>query len=157
MKSYSENKALRIHSYFARTFLYGSGLASTIEDLESTHEQFSLSSEQLRKKLNEKIKKSIQANPFLVALHLVYDHNSLDGNDSLFLNRSDIASTEVGRFASYWSNRNGQLTTLTVTEEMLADSSPMTSRCIPAEQSLPRHRGCPRWTLAALVRSAPVY
>jgi methyl-accepting chemotaxis protein len=125
MKSYSENQALRIQSYFSRTYLSGSGLASSIEDIKITHSQLSSSSEQLRTTLNDKVKNAIQKNPFLLALYVVYERNSLDGEDSRFLNRSDIASTDSGRFASYWTNRNGQVSTLSVTEEILANSAPM--------------------------------
>ncbi|MHC8304829.1 methyl-accepting chemotaxis protein [Pseudomonas sp. PB3P13] len=125
MKAYSENQALRIQSYFSRTYLSGSGLVSSIEDIKITHSQLSSSSEQLRTTLNDKVKNSIQNNPFLLALYVVYERNSLDGEDSRFLNRSDIASTDSGRFASYWTNRNGQVSTFAVTEEILANSSPM--------------------------------
>lgn len=125
MQAQVESQALKVQSYFLRVFLYGQGVASKIAEQKQTHLKLSDDNELLRADLHIQVKKSIESHPWLLALYAVYEPNALDGVDRNYHGRADIGSTESGRFASYWFNKHGQTSTLPVTEEMLANASPM--------------------------------
>lgn len=125
MQAQVKSQTLEIQSYFLRSFLYGQGVASNIAEQKKTHLQLSTDNERLRANLHEQVRKSIASHPRLLALYAVYERDALDANDDSFRGRADIGSTDEGRFASYWSNKNGAASTLAVTEKMLANTSPM--------------------------------
>lgn len=125
MQAQVESQTLKIQSFFLRTFLYGQGVSTKIAEQKITHLKLSTDNERLRADLHEQVRKSIASHPWLLALYTVYEHDALDSNDKSYAGRADIGSTDIGRFASYWSNKNGEVTTLPVTEEMLANASPM--------------------------------
>jgi len=56
---------------------------------------------------------------------LVAEPNALAGDDVAFANRTDLGSNEQGRFAAYWAQRDGSLSSLAVTEAMISDATPM--------------------------------
>ena len=125
MKAYSENQSLKIQAYFIRAFLYGSGLADQLAQYKTDARQYSLTSEQLRSLLHVQIKKSLTNNNSLLSMYAVYERNMLDGNDANFLNREDVGSIDSGRFTSYWTRRNNEVSQLQTAEETMNDTSPM--------------------------------
>lgn len=92
--------------------------------------------------LNQQIKAALQANPQLLSLYLVSEPSALAGDDAAFAQRTDLGSNEQDRFAAYWAQRDGNLSTLAVTEAMIADptlkrdGSPFKARYNCPKQSL---------------------
>lgn len=125
MKAYSDNQSLKIQAYFIRAFLYGGGVVNQLSQYKKDANQYSLSSEQLRNLLHLQIKQSLASNNSLLSIYTVYEKNRLDGNDSHFLHRQDLGSIDSGRFSSYWTRRNGEVTQLQTAEEAMNDTSPM--------------------------------
>ena len=125
MKAYSENQSLKIQAYFIRAFLYGNGLANQLAQYKVDAMQYSLNNEQLRSLLHEQTKKSLAGNNSILSIYAVYGRNTLDGNDASFLNRADVGSIDSGRFSSYWTRRNGEVSQLQTAEEAMSDTSPM--------------------------------
>lgn len=125
MKAYSENQSLKIQAYFIRTFLYGGGVVSQLSQYKTDASKYSLSHEQLRNMLHDQVQKSLANNNSLLSIYAVYERNKLDGDDNNFRNREDVGSIDSGRFSSYWTRRNGQVTQLPTLEETMNDTSPM--------------------------------
>ncbi|WP_371918933.1 methyl-accepting chemotaxis protein [Pseudomonas sp. 02C 26] len=125
MKAYSDNQSLKIQAYFIRAFLYGSGLAEQLAQYKTDATHYALDHEQLRRLLHEQTKKSLAGNHSLLSIYAVYERNTLDGNDARFLNRADLGSIDSGRFTSYWTRRNGEVSQLNTAEATMHDTSPM--------------------------------
>ena len=82
----------------------------------------------LREDMTRQVKTSLEANPNLLGLYLVFEPNALDGKDELFIDQAELGSNDKGRFSLYWSQATpGKLESESMTEELLGDSSPMAS------------------------------
>ncbi|EJN25481.1 methyl-accepting chemotaxis protein [Pseudomonas sp. GM79] len=125
MQSNGEIQALKIQAYFIRSYLYGSGVAEQIKKQRELGNHFAITTEQSRDSLNQQIKLALATNPNILSLYVVFNNDALDGQDKKFVGRTDLGSTDSGRFASYWIRKEGAINALTVTEKMISDTSPM--------------------------------
>ncbi|MGB6215615.1 MAG: methyl-accepting chemotaxis protein [Pseudomonas mandelii] len=125
MQSNSEIQALKIQAYFIRSYLYGAGVAEQIKKQRELGNKYAVTMEQSRDSLNQQIKMALATNPNILSLYVVFNNDALDGQDNKFAGRSDLGSTDSGRFSSYWIKRDGVVNPLAVTEQMISDTSPM--------------------------------
>nr|WP_285887612.1 methyl-accepting chemotaxis protein [Pseudomonas sp. BJa5]MDL2428407.1 methyl-accepting chemotaxis protein [Pseudomonas sp. BJa5] len=125
MKSQGQIQTLEIQRYFLRNFLYGSGLARQFSSQIHQAQKTGQDPSQIRSDLHRQIGEALKDKPDLLALYVVYEPNSMTGIDAPFANRRDLGSTDSGRFSSYWLQRDNELSQLAVTEEMIANTSPM--------------------------------
>lgn len=125
MKAYAENQSLKVQAYFIRAYLYGGGVIAQLSQYKTDASKYSLSHEQLRHLLNEQVRKSLASNSALFSIYAVYERNKLDGDDASFVSRKDFGSIDSGRFSSYWTRREGQVSQLITTEKDMADTTPM--------------------------------
>ncbi|BBP82938.1 chemotaxis transducer [Pseudomonas sp. Pc102] len=128
MQARGELQALRIQRYFMDTYQYGKGFSRQVLFLKDQAEKRFLDAFDLREDMTRQVKTSLEANPNLLGLYLVFEPNALDGKDELFIDQAELGSNDKGRFSLYWSQATpGKLESESMTEELLGDSSPMAS------------------------------
>ncbi|WP_350446340.1 methyl-accepting chemotaxis protein [Pseudomonas solani] len=126
MQARGELQALRIQRYFMDTYQYGKGFSRQVLFLKDQAEKRFLDAFDLREDMTRQVKTSLEANPNLLGLYLVFEPNALDGKDELFIDQAELGSNDKGRFSLYWSQSTpGKLESESMTEELLGDSSPM--------------------------------
>ena len=124
MQARGELQAIRIQRYFMDAYQYGNGFSRQILFLKEQAEKRFLDAFDLREDLTRQVRTSLEANPSLLGLYVVFEPNALDGKDELFTEQGELGSNEKGRFALYWSQATpGKLLSETMDENMLADSS----------------------------------
>ncbi|WP_301150695.1 methyl-accepting chemotaxis protein [Metapseudomonas otitidis] len=124
MQARGELQAIRIQRYFMDAYQYGKGFSRQILFLKEQAEKRFLDAFDLREDLTRQVRTSLEANPSLLGLYVVFEPNALDGKDELFNEQGELGSNEKGRFALYWSQATpGKLLSETMDEKMLADSS----------------------------------
>ena len=124
MQARGELQAIRIQRYFMDAYQYGKGFSRQVLFLKEQAEKRFLDAFDLREDLTRQVRTSLEANPSLLGLYVVFEPNALDGKDELFNEQGELGSNEKGRFALYWSQATpGKLLSETMDEKMLADSS----------------------------------
>ncbi|MBH3426235.1 HAMP domain-containing protein [Pseudomonas alkylphenolica] len=118
-------QALTIQRYFMAAYQDGLNLSREVLRQRSQLQKLNVGGQALRDALNQQVKESLQANPQLLSLYLVFEPDQLSGDDASFVGRAESGSNERGRFATYWAQRGGSLSTLAVTEDMISDATPM--------------------------------
>ncbi|MCY1515717.1 Methyl-accepting chemotaxis protein McpU [compost metagenome] len=118
-------QALTIQRYFMTAYQDGLNFSRQVLQQRRQAQKLQLDAQALREELNQQVKDALQANPQLLSLYLVFEPDALDGSDALFANRAETGSNEQGRFATYWAQRDGKLSTLAVAEGMISDATPM--------------------------------
>ncbi|MDX1369292.1 MAG: methyl-accepting chemotaxis protein [Pseudomonas sp.] len=105
---------------------YQEGLGFTRQALQLRHlaHQQRWQPQQLRSALNEQVKEGLQANSQLLSLYLIFEPDALDGVDADFAGQSILGSNENGRFAAYWAQRDGQSSSMAVSEALISDRTP---------------------------------
>lgn len=125
LRARGELQAIRIQRYFMDTYQYGKGFSRQILFLREQAEKRFLDAFDLREDMTRQVRSSLEANPGLLGLYLVFEPNALDGKDELFTDQPDLGSNERGRFALYWAQPTaGQLESEAMSEELLDDSTP---------------------------------
>ncbi|CDM40848.1 methyl-accepting chemotaxis protein [Ectopseudomonas oleovorans] len=125
LKARSELQAIRIQRYFMDAYQYGKGFSRQILFLREQAEKRFLDAFDLREDLTRQVRSSLEANPALLGLYLVFEPNALDGKDELFADQPDLGSNDAGRFALYWAQPTiGKLEAEAMTEELLGDTTP---------------------------------
>ena len=123
LQARGELQAIRIQRYFMDAYQYGKGFSRQILFLRDQAEKRFLDAFDLREDLTRQVRSSLEANPSLLGLYLVFEANALDGKDELFTEQAELGSNEQGRFALYWSQaKPGELEAETLPESMLADT-----------------------------------
>ncbi|MCY1353794.1 Methyl-accepting chemotaxis protein McpU [compost metagenome] len=125
MEGEGKVQALTIQRYFLSAYQDGLNFSRQVLQDKRLAQKLQLDGQLLREDLNQKVKESLQANPQLLSFYLVFEPDALDGSDALYANRTELGSNEVGRFSAYWAQRDGQLSSLAPTEEMISDTTPM--------------------------------
>lgn len=99
-------------------------LASSAEFQKSNTEDNFGDSEELRTALDEMVRKAVLDFNSIQGAYLVFQPDSLDGEDSNYVGAKYVGSNEVGRFASYWTTAdNGENVVANVlTEQQIVDS-----------------------------------
>nr|WP_010483886.1 methyl-accepting chemotaxis protein [Pseudomonas sp. S9] len=120
LKSRGELQAIRIQRYFMDSYQYGKGFSRQILFLREQAEKRFLDAFDLREDLTRQVRTSLEANPAILGLYLIFEPNALDGKDELFSDQAELGSNEKGRFSLYWSQSTpGQLESETLPEEDL--------------------------------------
>ncbi|MDP2746668.1 MAG: methyl-accepting chemotaxis protein [Pseudomonas sp.] len=123
LQARGELQAMRIQRYFMDTYQYGKGFSRQILFLRDQAEKRFLDAFDLREDLTRQARSSLEANPSLLGLYMVFEPNALDGKDELFAEQTELGSNDQGRFSLYWSQpKPGQLESETMSEEMLSDT-----------------------------------
>ncbi|ERI50822.1 hypothetical protein N878_07840, partial [Pseudomonas sp. EGD-AK9] len=125
LQARGELQAIRIQRYFMDAYQYGKGFSRQILFLREQAEQRFLDAFDLREDLTRQVRTSLEANPALLGLYLVFEPNALDGKDELFADQAELGSNDAGRFSLYWAQPTpGTLESESMPEEMLADATP---------------------------------
>jgi methyl-accepting chemotaxis protein len=110
LQARGELQAIRIQRYFMDTYQYGKGFSRQILFLREQAEKRFLDAFDLREDLTRQVRSSLEANPSLLGLYLVFEPNGLDGKDELFTEQAELGSNDQGRFSLYWAQaKPGQL------------------------------------------------
>jgi methyl-accepting chemotaxis protein len=124
LKARADLQAIRIQRYFMDAYQYGKGFSRQILFLREQAKKRFLDAFDLREDLTRQVRTSLEANPSLLGLYLVFEPNALDGKDELFADQPNLGSNDAGRFSLYWSQPTpGQLTSEAMPESLLADST----------------------------------
>ncbi|MCY1264295.1 Methyl-accepting chemotaxis protein McpU [compost metagenome] len=124
LQARSELQAIRIQRYFMDNYQYGKGFSRQVLFLKEQAEKRFLDAFDLREDLTRQVRTSLEANPEILGLYLVFEPNALDGKDELFVDQAELGSNDKGRFSLYWAQPTpGKLVAEAITEEMLADNS----------------------------------
>ena len=125
LKARGELQAIRIQRYFMDAYQYGKGVSRQILFLREQAEKRFLDAFDLREDLTRQVRSSLEANPSLLGLYLVFEPDALDGKDELFADQAELGNNEAGRFALYWAQPTaGQLEAEAMSEELLGDTTP---------------------------------
>jgi methyl-accepting chemotaxis protein len=124
LQARGELQAIRIQRYFMDAYQYGKGFSRQILFLREQAEKRFLDAFDLREDLTRQVRTSLEANPALLGLYLVFEPNALDGKDELFADQAELGSNDAGRFSLYWAQPTaGALESESMPEEMLADAT----------------------------------
>ncbi|XHF39325.1 methyl-accepting chemotaxis protein [Metapseudomonas boanensis] len=124
LQARAELQAMRVQRYFMDNYQYGKGFSRQVLFLKEQAEKRFLDAFDLREDLSRQVRTSLEANPDILGLYLVFEPNALDGKDELFVDQAELGSNDKGRFALYWAQPSpGKLESEAITEEMLADTS----------------------------------
>ena len=123
LQARGELQAIRIQRYFMDAYQYGKGFSRQILFLRDQAEKRFLDAFDLREDLTRQVRSSLEANPSLLGLYLVFEPNALDGKDELFAEQAELGSNDQGRFSLYWAQpKPGELTSESMNENMLNDT-----------------------------------
>ncbi|NQD93927.1 methyl-accepting chemotaxis protein, partial [Pseudomonas sp. CrR25] len=123
LQARGELQAIRIQRYFMDAYQYGKGFSRQILFLRDQAEKRFLDAFDLREDLTRQVRSSLEANPSLLGLYLVFEPNALDGKDELFAEQAELGSNDQGRFSLYWSQaKPGELESEALPEQMLNDT-----------------------------------
>lgn len=125
MEKEVEVQALTIKNYLMSSYQEGVNFSRHVLQQKKQMQALGLEAQTLREGLHHQVEQTLTANPQLLSLYLVFDSNGLDGADTLFFNRNELASNEVGRFASYWAQKDGHATSQVLPETLILDTTPM--------------------------------
>lgn len=117
-------QGLTFQNYLLASYQEGLSFSRHTQQLLRLARQQQWQPAQLRRSLNEQVKEGLQTNPQLLSLYLVFEPDALDGDDSGFAGQHVLGSNETGRFATYWSQRDGQSSSMAVSEALIADNTP---------------------------------
>ena len=84
MAARGELQGIRIQRYFMDAYQYGKGFSRQVLFLKEQAEKRFLDAFDLREDMTRQVRSSLEANPNLLGLYLVYEANALDGKDELF-------------------------------------------------------------------------
>nr|WP_121350597.1 methyl-accepting chemotaxis protein [Pseudomonas aeruginosa] len=126
LKARGESQSHLLANYFREGNDYGTAWVRRIQLLRSGARLHSVSNTDLRAELNQDVADTLRANPHLLSTYLVFEPETLDSSDAQFMNRSELGSNAKGRFGSFWARKSdGNLTTMALSEEQIADRTPM--------------------------------
>ncbi|SIQ96895.1 methyl-accepting chemotaxis protein [Aquipseudomonas alcaligenes] len=124
MSARGELQGIRIQRYFMDAYQYGKGFSRQVLFLKDQAEKRFLDAFDLREDMTRQVRSSLEANPSLLGLYLVFEPNALDGKDELFVGQSEIGSNDKGRFSLYWSQSTpGTLEAEAMNEDQLGDTT----------------------------------
>ena len=125
LQALGQAQAQRTRGYFRDTFQYARSLNNQLLFLRSQFQLRGTDAADLRRDLNEQLRRAAQDFPELLGLYVVFEPNALDGEDARFVDQGELASNEQGRFSLYWAHdEQGQLVPDIMKEEVLNDTSP---------------------------------
>ncbi len=125
MEARAQTQALMMQRYFMDAYQYGKGSAEQVLFIREQAQKRFLDAFDLREDLTRQIRSALAANRSLLGIYVAFEQEALDGKDSLFGDMPELGSNDSGRYALYWSqSKSGELTSETMTEANLADTTP---------------------------------
>lgn len=118
-------QSLAFQRYLLASYQEGLSLGLHTLQLRQLAQEQRLEPVTLRRKLTEQVKASLQANPQLLSLYLVFEPNALDSDDAAFIGQAGLGSNEIGRFSIYWAQRDGQMSSMATSEAVITDATPV--------------------------------
>lgn len=109
-------QGLNLQRYLLAAYQEGLGLQRYTLQLRRIASEQQSPPQQLRQALNRLVKSNLQANPQLLSLYLIFEPDALDGSGDAFAGQSTLGSNEQGRFAAYWAQRDGQISSMAVSD-----------------------------------------
>ena len=124
LQARGELQAARIQRYFMDAYQYGKGFSRQILFLREQAQKRRIEASDLREDLTYQAHSSLQANPDLLGLYLVFEPDALDGSDAEFAYGGTLGTNDAGRFSLYWTQpKPGDLRAGVMDEKHLAESS----------------------------------
>lgn len=125
MKKEAEVQALMLKGYLMSSYQEGLVFSRQVLQQRRQAQTLRLSAQTLRENLYHQVKQTLEANPQLLSLYVVFESNAIDASDDHFINRGELGSNETGRFAPYWVQRAGKMSVQVASEALISDTTPM--------------------------------
>ncbi|NJP59281.1 methyl-accepting chemotaxis protein [Pseudomonas brassicacearum] len=125
MKKEAEVQALMLKGYLMSSYQEGLVFSRQVLQQRRQAQTLRLSAQTLRENLYHQVKQTLEANPQLLSLYVVFESNAIDASDDHFTNRGELGSNETGRFAPYWVQRAGKMSVQVASEALISDTTPM--------------------------------
>ncbi|WP_447782009.1 methyl-accepting chemotaxis protein [Pseudomonas plecoglossicida] len=118
-------QARSIQQFFQSGYQVGLDISQHALQLRQLVQRNKISSETVREELTQMIRQTLERNPGLLSLYLVFERDALDGVDSHFHGQEQIGSNEVGRFSIYAAQQDGKVIAKTTPESIISDATVM--------------------------------
>jgi len=125
MKKEAEVQALMLKGYLMSSYQEGLVFSRQVLQQRRQAQTLRLSAQTLRENLYHQVKQTLEANPQLLSLYVVFESNAIDASDDHFINRGELGSNETGRVAPYWVQRAGKMSVQVASEALISDTTPM--------------------------------
>ncbi|HEJ6109338.1 TPA: methyl-accepting chemotaxis protein [Pseudomonas aeruginosa] len=126
MQGQGEIQALAVQRYFMDAYSTGLNFSRQVLREREQAQKHASNGLDLRAELTTQVRATLQNNPELLSLYLVFEPDALDGQDNAFVDKSELGSNEKGRFSSYWAQTDsGDVSSFAVTEALISDTTPM--------------------------------
>lgn len=118
-------QARSIQQFFQSGYQVGLDISQHALQLRQLVQRDKVSSETVREELTQMIRHTLEGNPGLLSLYLVFERDALDGADSIFRGLERLGSNEVGRFSIYTAQQDGKVIAKTTPESVISDATLM--------------------------------
>ncbi|MCW8327999.1 methyl-accepting chemotaxis protein [Photobacterium sp. SDRW27] len=119
----ANEQSLMIQRFFNRSFDRAEMLSRTLVFMKQNAADHQLTSESLRRSMNQLIEQTVSDNEQMLGIYVVFEPNNLDGEDAKFIGAEELAANSIGRFAPYWArNSDGSVELEVLLEEDLHDT-----------------------------------
>lgn len=112
-----------IQKYFQGAYQSGLDISNNTLQIRKLVKEGSLETLTARQELIGLVSNNLELRPDLLSLYIVFEPNSLDGSDKLFVGREDLGSNEVGRFSFYAAQQDGRLVVQATPESVISDTT----------------------------------
>ena len=102
LRDRATHESLVAQRYFMDAYQHGKSFSQQILSLRVQSEKRLLEASYLREDLTYQVRSSLQSNPEVLGLYVVFEANALDKSDGLFLNSGALGTNEAGRFSLHW-------------------------------------------------------
>ncbi|MBK4999945.1 methyl-accepting chemotaxis protein [Pseudomonas sp. S31] len=102
LRDRATHESLVAQRYFMDAYQYGKSFSQQILSLREQSEKRLLEASYLREDLTYQVRSSLQSNPEVLGLYVIFEANALDNSDKLFLNSGALGTNEAGRFSLHW-------------------------------------------------------
>ncbi len=122
ISSLASGEAEKIRAVFGINHQRAQMIAQTVKFFHNYEKSRKITREELRQYLNHYLSKQVEYHTDILGMYIVSEINEFDGEDLSVVDRDDLASNEIGRFAPYWArNPDGSIEFETMTEEDILD------------------------------------
>lgn len=108
LETKAAEQASELKKLFSNHVSLASSLADQVSVLQSLHDRDLISASELRLRISQFIQLAGTRDSNTLGVWIVFEPNSLDGNDSDFKNDELHGSNENGRFSGFWHIENGK-------------------------------------------------
>jgi methyl-accepting chemotaxis protein len=112
-----------IQKYFQGAYQSGLDISTSAVQVRKMMRDGSLQPLTGRLELTNLVSDNLKLHPELLSLYIIFEPDSLDGNDKAFIGREDMGSNEVGRFSFYAAQQDGRVVVQATPESVLSDTA----------------------------------